>query len=251
MVHQANNPWDHQKLWADLDQQSVRRGHQIYRQVCSACHGLEWRYFREMVNNGHDSTHYKEEAQKIAAEYTVQDKKPDSDGKTVWRPGKLSDKYPHSPYENKTAARVANNGAYPPQMTWLRNSKQDDLDGHTGEDYIFSLLLGYMDPPAGVTISEDGNYNPYFYGGAIAMAPPLYSEIIQYEDGTPATLSQLAFDISNYLTACSRNEYKYDKIRAIKLMTGSFFLMLGCIVWKRQIFAGMKTAKMSFRKLRR
>merc|ERR1712045_768098 len=105
----------------------------------------------------------------------------------------------------------------------IRNARTSGLDFKAGEDYIYHLLTGYCEPPACVTVAEGQHYNPYFSGGAIGMGPPLYTEIIQYEDGTPATLSQLAFDISNYLTACSRNEYKYDKIRAIKLMTGSFF----------------------------
>ena len=48
------------------------------------------------------------------------------------------------------------------------------------------------DPPGGVSGGEGQHYNPYMPGGWIAMAAPLYNEIIEYDDGTPATMSQLA-----------------------------------------------------------
>ena len=51
------------------------------------------------------------------------------------------------------------------------------------QDYIFSLLTGYCETPAGFALPEDTHYNPYFYGGAIAMAEALYNEIIEYSDG--------------------------------------------------------------------
>ena len=43
------------------------------------------------------------------------------------------------------------------------------------------------------------NFNPYFPGGAIGMGAPLYNEIIEYDDGTPATQSQLAKDVCTFL----------------------------------------------------
>lgn len=48
---------------------------------------------------------------------------------------------------------------------------------------MFAILTGYMDPPAGVEVKEDLYFNPYFPGQSIAMAPALYNEIIEYEDG--------------------------------------------------------------------
>ena len=51
------------------------------------------------------------------------------------------------------------------------------------QDYVFAILTGYMDPPAGVEVKEDLYFNPYFPGQSIAMAPALYNEIIEYEDG--------------------------------------------------------------------
>lgn len=54
---------------------------------------------------------------------------------------------------------------------------------HGGEDYVFSLLTGYCEPPAGVSVREGLYYNPYFPGQAIGMAPPIYNEILEFEDG--------------------------------------------------------------------
>ena len=92
------------------------------------------------------------------------------------RPGKLSDKFPQ-PYKNEEEAKFANNGALPPDLSFIVNAR------HGGEDYIFSLLTGYCDPPAGVTVGEEQHYNPYFAGGLIGMAQALFNEVIEYDDG--------------------------------------------------------------------
>lgn len=86
------------------------------------------------------------------------------------RPGKLSDRFP-SPYPNEEAARAANNGALPPDLSYITSAR------HGGEDYIFSLLTGYCDPPGGIAIRDGLYYNPYFPGGAIGMAQALYNEV--------------------------------------------------------------------------
>lgn len=54
---------------------------------------------------------------------------------------------------------------------------------HGGEDYVFSLLTGYCEPPAGVSMREGLYYNPYFPGQAIGMAPPIYNEVLEFDDG--------------------------------------------------------------------
>ena len=86
------------------------------------------------------------------------------------RPGKLSDRFP-SPYPNEEAARAANNGAYPPDLTYITSAR------HGGEDYVFHLLTGYCDPPAGINLRDGQYFNPYFPGGAISMAQAIYNEV--------------------------------------------------------------------------
>ena len=96
------------------------------------------------------------------------------------RPGKLSDRFPQ-PYANEQEARFANGGAYPPDLSLITKARHND------QNYVFSLLAGCRDPPAGVSIREGLHYNLYFPEGAIAMPKMLIDGVMEYEDGTPAT----------------------------------------------------------------
>lgn len=51
------------------------------------------------------------------------------------------------------------------------------------QDYVFSLLTGYCDPPEGFDLKEGLHYNPYFVGGSIGMAQALYPGVYEYPDG--------------------------------------------------------------------
>lgn len=144
---------------------SVRRGYEVYKQVCSACHSMQYIAYRNLVGVTHTEAEAKAEAEQI----TVKDG-PDDTGNYYTRPGKLSDYFP-SPYPNEEAARAANNGAYPPDLSYIVSARKG------GEDYIFSLLTGYHDAPAGVVLREGQYFNPYFPGGAISMAQVLYNEV--------------------------------------------------------------------------
>ena len=127
-------------------------------EVCAACHSLDRIAWRNLVGVSHTTSEAKAMAEEL--EY---DDEPDDEGKPRKRPGKLADYIP-GPYENEQAARAANQGAYPPDLSLIVKAR------HGGSDYIFSLLTGYPDePPAGVVLPEGSNYNPYFPGGAIAM----------------------------------------------------------------------------------
>ena len=105
-------------------------------------------------------------------------------GEMFDRPAKLSDKFP-SPYANEQQARMINNGALPPDLSLIIKSR------HQGEDYVFSLLTGYREPPAGVTVANLQYYNPYFPGGKIGMGVQLMDGAIEFPDGTPSTVSQV------------------------------------------------------------
>uniref|UniRef100_A0AAQ4R6S3 Cytochrome c-1 n=1 Tax=Gasterosteus aculeatus aculeatus TaxID=481459 RepID=A0AAQ4R6S3_GASAC len=163
-LHPPQYPWSHAGPLSSLDHASIRRGYQVYKQVCSACHSMEYLAFRNLVG----VSHTEEEAKTIAEEVEVVDG-PDESGEMFTRPGKLSDYFP-KPYANPEAARNANNGALPPDLSYIVNAR------HGGEDYVFSLLTGYCEPPAGVDVREGLYYNPYFVGQAIGMAPPIYNE---------------------------------------------------------------------------
>ncbi|KAM8811121.1 cytochrome c1, heme protein, mitochondrial [Eudromia elegans] len=203
-LHPPRFPWSHGGALAALDHRSVRRGFQVYKQVCSACHSMEYLAFRHLIG----VTHTEAEAKALAEEVEVLDG-PDENGEMFTRPGKISDPFP-KPYPNAEAARAANNGALPPDLSYIVNAR------HGGEDYVFSLLTGYCEPPGGVTLREGLHYNPYFPGQAIGMAPPIYNEVLEYEDGTPATMSQIAKDVCTFLRWAAEPEHDQRKRMGLK-----------------------------------
>jgi ubiquinol-cytochrome c reductase cytochrome c1 subunit len=117
-----------------------------------------------------------EQVKAIAAEYTVMDG-PNDDGEMFERPARPSDRF-KSPFANDQAARAANGGALPPDMSLLVKAR------HHGEDYIHALLIGYKEPPADVTLMPGMYWNEYFPGHQLAMAPPLTEGQVAYGDGT-------------------------------------------------------------------
>lgn len=234
VAHAPTYKWDFYGLFNSLDHKSMRRGWEVYKNVCSACHSLQYVAYRELVN----VTHTEQEAKAIAAEVQVQDG-PDETGAYYMRPGKLTDMVP-SPYPNEEAARAANNGAYPPDLTFIVNAR------HNGENYLFSLLTGYYEAPAGVHVAEGQYFNPYFPGGAISMAQAIYDEVVEFEDGTPATASQIAKDITTFLMWTANSEHDERKSMAIKASIIFTTLILLSFYWKRLKWSTVKTTKVVF-----
>ncbi|KAI8816275.1 cytochrome C1 family-domain-containing protein [Fimicolochytrium jonesii] len=234
-LHAPHYPWEHHKFYKTYDHAAIRRGFQVYKEVCSACHSMQYIHYRNLVG----VSHTEEEAKALAAEYEYDDG-PDDSGNMFKRPGKLTDAMPN-PYPNEQAARAANGGAYPPDLSCIARAR------HGEEDYLFALLLGYCDPPAGITVREGLHYNPYFPGGAIAMARALYDEVVEYEDGSPNNAAQLAKDVSTFLSWASYPEHDDRKKMGLKAISLSV-LMLGLTVWwKRFKWSYIKTRKVVYR----
>lgn len=188
-------------------------------------------YYRHLVN----VSHTEDEAKAEAGEAMFTDG-PNDEGNMYQRPGKLSDPFPN-PYPNEAAAKLANNGALPPDLSLMAFAR------HNGADYIFSLLTGFQDPPAGVETKEGLHYNPYFNGGWIGMAKPLYDEIIEYSDGTPATTSQLAKDVSEFIrwsTEKSHDDKKKMLLNACLVFPPILVLFY---IFKRRVFMVTKSRK--------
>jgi len=186
------------------DHASIRRGYQVYREVCAACHSLDRIAWRNLVGVSHTA----DEAKAMAEEVEYQDG-PNDEGEMFMRPGKLSDYMP-PPYANEEAARAGNAGALPPDLSLIIKAR------HGGADYVFSLLTGYVDPPAGVEIRDGMNYNPFFPGGAISMARVLFDGLVEYDDGTPATTSQMAKDVTVFLNWAAEPEHDERKKIGLK-----------------------------------
>jgi len=234
-AHAPHLPWSHGGFIDALDHTSVRRGYEVYKQVCAACHSMNYMCFRNLVG----VTHTEAEAKAEAEETMVRDG-PNEEGNYFMRPGKLSDHF-GKPYENEEAARFANNGAYPPDLSLIANAR------HGGEDYIFHLLTGFADPPAGVVLREGQYYNPYFAGGALSMAPPLYNEVLEYSDGTPATMSQTAKDVSTFLRWAAEPEHDTRKRWTIKMNLIMAMLFGISFYLKRHVWSGLKSKKLAFK----
>uniref|UniRef100_A0A4W5PGK0 Cytochrome c1, heme protein, mitochondrial n=1 Tax=Hucho hucho TaxID=62062 RepID=A0A4W5PGK0_9TELE len=234
-LHPPNYPWTHNGMLSALDHGSIRRGYQVYKQVCSACHSMEYLAFRNLVGVSHTEA----EVKVLAEEIEVVDG-PDESGEMFTRPGKLSDYFP-KPYPNPEAARAANGGALPPDLSYIVNAR------HGGEDYVFSLLTGYCEPPAGVEVRDGLYYNPYFPGQAIGMAPPIYNEVLEFEDGTPATMSQVAKDVCTFLRWAAEPEHDQRKRMGLKLLMGSAILVPLVYYMKRHRWSVLKSRKIAYR----
>ena len=182
--------WTFKGLFGKYDRASLQRGYQVYTEVCAACHSMQYLSYRNLAEPG-GPEFTEEEAKFIAASFEVLDG-PNSDGEMFTRPAKLSDKFV-MPYDNVEASKAANGGAYPPDMSVLAKARKG------GADYIYSLLLGYDDPPADIKLDDGVYYNKYMYGNKIKMSAPLSDGIIEYSDGTEATKEQMAKDITTFL----------------------------------------------------
>jgi len=234
VLHAPKLPWSHNGHLDAFDHASIRRGYQVYKQVCSACHSMRFLAFRNLV----DVAYNEDEAKELAQDVMIVDG-PNDAGEMFERPGKLSDYFP-KPYDNDQAAAAANNGAIPPDLSFIA------LARHGREDYIYHLLTSYCDAPAGIDLMEGQHFNPYFPGGAIGMAAPLYNEIIEYDDGTPATQSQLAKDVGVFLSWAASPEHDLRKKMSIKALT-ILSLLTGILFYiKRHKWSVLKSRKIVY-----
>jgi len=182
--------WSFKGIFGTFDRASLQRGYQVYQEVCSGCHSVQHLSYRNLSEKGGPEFSI-EEAKAIAAQFEVEDG-PNSDGEMFMRPGRLSDKFV-KPYPNVEASTAANGGAYPPDMSVLAKARKG------GADYIYSLLLGYEEPPAGFEIEEGVYYNKYMSGNKIKMTAPLSDGLVEYSDGTQSTTAQMAKDVTTFL----------------------------------------------------
>uniref|UniRef100_A0AC34FS92 Cytochrome c domain-containing protein n=1 Tax=Panagrolaimus sp. ES5 TaxID=591445 RepID=A0AC34FS92_9BILA len=234
VVHPYNLAWPHSGPFSSFDYASVRRGYEVYKQVCAACHSMKFIHYRHFV----DVFMTEEEAKAEAAEATINDI--NDKGQPITRPGALTDRLP-SPYPNKKAGAAANNGAAPPDLSLMA------LARHGGDDYIFALLTSYFEPPAGVKVDEGKAYNPYFPGGVISMPQQLYDEGIEYKDGTPATQSQQAKDVATFMHWAAEPFHDTRKKWALKIAALIPIVAAVLIYGKRHVWSFYKSQKFAWR----
>tara|TARA_R110000782_G_scaffold8856_5_gene28608 strand:- start:315 stop:1157 length:843 start_codon:yes stop_codon:yes gene_type:complete len=239
----AVQDWTFKGLFGTYDRASAQRGYKVYKEVCSACHSMNLIKFRNLQDIGFSEAQTKA----LAAEYEIQDG-PNDDGDMFARKRTPSDPLP-SPFANDKAAAAANNGKAPPDLSLITKARAqggDSVikvsmkhpDGFTiGADYVYALLTGYGEPPAGFELPDGGSYNKYFPGGVIAMANPLAEDGVEFSDGTKATVAQQAHDVTTFLAWAAEPELEERKRLGIKVML--FLLVLTGMLFalKRKIWS--------------
>ena len=271
--HPKHIHWHFDGPFGTFDAEALQRGYQVYSTVCASCHSMDLVSFRNLGQKGGplhldecpagfpetlDCTNPNDNpiVKAIAAQFQVEDG-PDDTGDMFMRPALPSDRFP-GPYANEQQARLANNGALPPDLSLITKAR------HGGANYIYSLLTGYEDAPETVTIAPGQYYNPYFHGdmatnmkeefldeeghaiegvsvpkgGVLAMAPPLMDGMIDYaSDDVPETVEQYSKDVTEFLTWAA--EPKMEARKSLGRMTIIYLLILcGLIYWSyRQIWA--------------
>lgn len=220
--------WTFSSIFGVFKRDQLQRGYQVYKEVCSACHGVKRISYRNLNALGFSEAAIKA----LAAEHMIQDG-PNSEGKMFDRPALPKDPM-NGPFPNDNAARAANNGAFPPDLSLIVKARVG------GADYLHALLTGYTKPPAGKTIDASRHYNTYFPGNEISMAPPLRDGQVTYSDGTPATIDQMSKDVVTFLAWVAEPEMEARKQLGVKvflymlLMTGLFYATM------RRIWSNIK-----------
>lgn len=193
-----------------FDQTQLQRGLKVYTQVCSACHGLQYVPLRTLGDEGGPNLPA-DQVRAYASQYEVYDEEEDD-----YREATPTDTFPKSSLENApdmslmAKKRAGFHGPYGTGLNQL-------FKGMGGPEYIYSLMVGYEDPPACAPDDMEGSYNVAFTAGGfpseckdedghntvpgswINMAQPLWGDDVEYDDGTQATLEQQAEDVSAFL----------------------------------------------------
>lgn len=210
--------WPFEGVFGTYDTAASQRGFQVYKEVCSACHAVKHLAFRNLEEIGYTE----DQVKGIAAQYQVTDG-PNDEGQMFQRPARPSDPIP-GPFPNDQAARAANNGALPPDLSLITKAREG------GPDYVYAILNGFKDPPAGFELLEGTYYNQYFTGHQIKMPPPLtQTDQLKYADGTQATVPQMSHDVVSFLSWAAepnlndRHRIGFKVILFLIIATGVFY----------------------------
>jgi len=209
--------WSFNGVFGTYDRAALQRGFQVYKEVCAACHPVKHLAFRDLAEIG-----YSEDAVKgIAAQVQVTDG-PNDNGEMFQRPARPSDPIP-GPFANDQAARAANNGALPPDLSLITKAREG------GADYVYAIMIGFKDAPAAMKMNPNMNYNEYFAGHQIAMPPPLNQDQVKFADNTAASVPQMSHDVVTFLswaaepTLEQRHRIGFKVILFLIVATGVFY----------------------------
>jgi ubiquinol-cytochrome c reductase cytochrome c1 subunit len=220
--------WSFQGVFGTFDRAAAQRGFQVYKEVCAVCHGLKYVAFRDLQAIGYAE----DQVRGIAAAWPLQvTDGPDDTGQMFQRPARASDRLP-SPFPNDQAARAANNGALPVDLSLLAKARLG------GPDYLYAVLIGYVPAPPQLQMMPGLYYNAYFPGHQIAMPPPLSADQIAYADNTPATVEQMSHDVATFLMWAAEPHLEERhrtgfKVMLFLLVTTGVFYAVKRRIWSR------------------
>ncbi len=197
--------WSFSGAFGTFDRAALQRGYQVYKEVCASCHSMKFVTFRTLTDIGFSDP----EVKALAAQYEYPSI--DDAGDATTRKGLPSDHFP-SPYANTNAAKAANGGAIPPDLSLIAKARAG------GPDYIHAILTGYVNPPEGFVLNPGANYNAYFPGHQIAMPKPLNDDQVTYADGTKATVEQMSRDVATFLMWTAEPKLEERKRTGVKVM---------------------------------
>ncbi|MFY0615099.1 MAG: cytochrome c1 [Hyphomicrobiaceae bacterium] len=248
--------WSFSGMTGTYDSQQLQRGFGVYKEVCAACHGLSRIAFRNLAQPGGPEFN-EEQVKALAASYEVPDE-PDDEGEVKPRPARLADRFPPL-FANEKAARAAQNGALPPDLSIIAKARGVPYTGtwyahpfamakdivmayqEGGADYLYALLTGYKEePPKGVEVPDGMNYNAAYPGHMIAMANPLSADLGIYNDGTPETAENYARDVAAFLSWASDPTLNQRKQMGWMVMIFLLITTVLLYVSKRRIWSGQK-----------
>ncbi len=189
-----------------FDRAQLQRGYKVYKEVCSTCHSMNLMSFRNLSEPGGPEFH-EGQVKALAATFTVK-KGPNAEGEMFDAAALPSDRFP-APFANEEAARAANGGALPPDLSLITKARagwhgtfNQLINGIGGPQYVYSVLTGYEEPAAEIKAEqpEGKSYNPYFVNGHwIGMNAPLADGQVTFDDGAPNTVDAMARDVSAFL----------------------------------------------------
>lgn len=238
-MHPERNDYTSAGIFGKFDIPSLQRGLQVYQEVCAACHSMDLVAFRTLSDLGYNE----DEIKAIAVEYEYEDTL-DDDGELISRAGVPADYFP-APFANEKAARSANGGAFPPDFSTLIKAREHlaflPWASTYGEDYVVALMTGYHEEaPEGVEMNEGLYYNDYFPGNQIAMAPPIFDEMVEYADGTPATVHQVAYDVANFMAWASDPTMQERKQMGLRVMLFMFVFVIMLYFTNKRVWRNVK-----------
>jgi len=226
--HPKQMNWSFDGYDGTVDRQSAQRGFQVYKEVCSSCHSLKLKSYRNLADIGFSE----EEVKAIAAGDTVIDG-PNDAGDMFERAGRPSDRFV-APFANDNAARSSNNGAFPPDLSLIIKARTD------GANYLYSLLTGYENAPEHFELGNGMSYNSYFPGRQIAMPSPLFDGSVEYQDGTSASVDQMSKDVVNFLQWAAEPEMEQRKQMGVKVFLYLLVFTVLFYLAKKRIWKNVK-----------